>query len=58
VDGHVVVFELAIEERDRNGRLPAYVYLGDVMVNAEHRHELAFTQFAPESSERVVRTGW
>jgi len=35
VDGQTVRLELDVQERDRYGRLLAYVYLGDMMVNAE-----------------------
>jgi len=35
VDGQTVRLELDMQERDRYGRLLAYVYLGDMMVNAE-----------------------
>lgn len=34
VDGQTVELELDVEERDRTGRLLAYVYLGDIMVRA------------------------
>jgi micrococcal nuclease len=35
VSGKTVRLELDVQERDRHGRLLAYVYVGDVMVNAE-----------------------
>jgi micrococcal nuclease len=35
VDGKVVRLELDVRERDRYGRLLAYVFVGDLMVNAE-----------------------
>jgi micrococcal nuclease len=35
VGGQTVRLELDVQERDRYGRLLAYVYLGDMMVNAE-----------------------
>ncbi len=35
VEGQTVRLELDVQERDRYGRLLAYVYLGDMMVNAE-----------------------
>jgi hypothetical protein len=35
VEGQVVRLELDVQERDRYGRLLAYVYVGDTMVNAE-----------------------
>jgi len=35
VEGKTVRLELDVQERDRYGRLLAYVYVGDVMVNAE-----------------------
>jgi micrococcal nuclease len=35
VDGKAVRLELDVQERDRYGRLLAYVYVGGVMVNAE-----------------------
>jgi micrococcal nuclease len=35
VEGQTVRVELDVEERDRYGRLLAYVYFGDMMVNAE-----------------------
>lgn len=35
VEGETVRLELDVQERDRYGRLLAYVYLGDMMVNAE-----------------------
>jgi micrococcal nuclease len=35
VDGKTVRLELDVRERDRYGRLLAYVYVGEVMVNAE-----------------------
>lgn len=35
VKGEIVRLELDVERRDRYGRLLAYVYVGDVMVNAE-----------------------
>jgi endonuclease YncB( thermonuclease family) len=37
VDGQTVRLELDVHERDRYGRLLAYVYVGDTMVNAESR---------------------
>jgi micrococcal nuclease len=35
VEGQSVRLELDVQERDRDGRLLAYVYVGDLMVNAE-----------------------
>jgi len=35
VEGKTVRLELDVQERDRYGRLLAYVWVGDVMVNAE-----------------------
>jgi micrococcal nuclease len=35
VEGETVRLELDVRERDRNGRLLAYVYIGQTMVNAE-----------------------
>jgi micrococcal nuclease len=35
VSGHHVRLELDVQERDRYGRLLAYVWVGDVMINAE-----------------------
>jgi micrococcal nuclease len=35
VEGQTVRLELDVQERDRYGRLLAYVYVGDMMVNAE-----------------------
>ncbi len=35
VEGQAVRLELDVQARDRYGRLLAYVYVGDVMVNAE-----------------------
>jgi micrococcal nuclease len=35
VEGRTVRLELDVQSRDRYGRLLAYVYVGDVMVNAE-----------------------
>lgn len=35
VEGRTVRLELDVQERDRHGRLLAYVYVDDVMVNAE-----------------------
>jgi micrococcal nuclease len=35
VEGETVRLELDVQERDRYGRLLAYVYVGDLMVNAE-----------------------
>jgi len=35
VEGQTVRLELDVQERDRYGRLLAYVYFGDMMVNAE-----------------------
>jgi micrococcal nuclease len=35
VEGQTVRLELDVQERDKYGRLPAYVYVGDMMVNAE-----------------------
>jgi endonuclease YncB( thermonuclease family) len=35
VQGQTVRLELDVQERDRYGRLLAYVYVGDTMVNAE-----------------------
>jgi len=35
VEGQTVRLELDVQERDRYGRLLAYVYVGDIMVNAE-----------------------
>ena len=35
VDGRRVRLELDVQERDRHGRLLAYVWVGDVMVNEE-----------------------
>jgi micrococcal nuclease len=35
VEGRTVRLELDVQHRDRYGRLLAYVYVGDVMVNAE-----------------------
>jgi micrococcal nuclease len=35
VDGQTVRLELDVQERDRYGRLLAYVYVGDIMVNEE-----------------------
>jgi micrococcal nuclease len=35
VAGHTVRLELEVERRERDGRLLAYIYVGDVMVNAE-----------------------
>jgi len=35
LDGETVRLELDVQERDRYGRLLAYVYVGDMMVNAE-----------------------
>lgn len=35
VEGRAVSLELDVQERDKYGRLLAYVYVGDVMVNAE-----------------------
>ncbi len=35
VAGHTVRLELDVQERDRDGRLLAYVYVGDTMINAE-----------------------
>ncbi len=35
VNRHQVRLELDVQERDRYGRLLAYVYVGDQMVNAE-----------------------
>jgi micrococcal nuclease len=35
VEGQTVQLEFDVQERDRFGRLLAYVYVGDVMVNAE-----------------------
>ena len=35
VDGRRVRLELDVQERDRHGRLLAYVWIGDVMVNEE-----------------------
>lgn len=34
-DGQTVRLELDVQERDRYGRLLAYVYVGDMMINAE-----------------------
>ena len=35
VEGQTVRLELDVQERDRYGRLLAYVYVGDMMINAE-----------------------
>jgi len=35
VEGHTVRLEVDVQERDRYGRLLAYVYVGDMMVNGE-----------------------
>jgi len=35
VDGKTVQLEMDVRERDRYGRLLAYVYVGNLMVNAE-----------------------
>jgi micrococcal nuclease len=35
VEGRTVRLELDVRERDRNGRLLAYIYVGQTMVNAE-----------------------
>ena len=35
VEGHAVRLELDVQERDRYGRLLAYVWIGDLMINAE-----------------------
>ena len=35
IEGKTVRLELDVQERDRYGRLLAYVWVGDVMVNAE-----------------------
>ena len=35
VEGRAIRLELDVQERDRYGRLLAYVWIGDVMINAE-----------------------
>jgi len=35
VEGQAVRLELDVQERDRYGRLLAYVWIGDLMINAE-----------------------